>query len=286
MAEEVGVELARSILDDEPAPLDEPGIARQRSRVDDLRERLAGRMDERALALLSLADALVPVSVWIVGGDGWAYDIGFGGLDHVLSSGRNVNILVLDTEVYSNTGGQASKSTPRAATAKFASDGKATRKKDLGLLAQAYGDVYVAQIALGANETQTVRAMREAAAHDGPSLLIAYSTCIAHGIEMATSMSHQKQAVSSGYWPLYRYHPSPDEGSHPFSLDSKKPTIPLREFHEQETRFAVLSRSDPQRAEHLQALAQADVDERWHYYEQLAGVERSVPTDEHEVGQP
>ena len=256
---------------------------RQRDLVVRLREQLAGRTDERALALASLADALVPVSVWIIGGDGWAYDIGFGGLDHVLSSGRNVNILVLDTEVYSNTGGQASKSTPRAATAKFASNGKATRKKDLGLLAQAYGDVYVAQIALGANETQTVRAMREATAHDGPSLVIAYSTCIAHGIDMATSMTHQKQAVASGYWPLYRYHPSPEQGSHPFSLDSKKPSIPLHEFHEHETRFAVLSRSDPQRAEHLQALAQADVDERWHYYEQLAGVERSVPVDEHEA---
>jgi pyruvate-ferredoxin/flavodoxin oxidoreductase len=282
LADEVGTELAREIIEDEPGPEDEEGIARQRGLVVQLRAQLAGRTDERARALDSLADALVPVSVWIIGGDGWAYDIGFGGLDHVLSSGRNVNILVLDTEVYSNTGGQASKSTPRAATAKFASNGKTTRKKDLGLLAQAYGDVYVAQIALGANETQTVRAMREATAHDGPSLIIAYSTCIAHGIDMATSMTHQKQAVASGYWPLYRYHPSPEQGSHPFSLDSKKPTVPLHEFHENETRFAVLTRSDPQRAEHLQALAQADVDERWHYYEQLAGVERNIPVDEHE----
>ena len=233
-------------------------------------------------ALASLADALVPVAVWIVGGDGWAYDIGFGGLDHVLSSGRNVNILVLDTEVYSNTGGQASKSTPRAATAKFASDGKGTRKKDLGLLAQAYGDVYVAQIAIGANETQSVRAFREAVAHEGPSLVIAYSTCIAHGIDMGTSMTHQKRAVASGYWPLYRVHPSPEPGTHPFSLDSKAPSIRLHEFLQHETRFAVLERSDPARAEHLQALAQADVDERWHYYEQLAGVERSIPVDEHE----
>ena len=282
MADEVGGDLARALIEDEPGPEDEDGIARQRELVAALRARLAGRTDNRARALDSLADALVPVSVWIIGGDGWAYDIGFGGLDHVLSSGRNVNILVLDTEVYSNTGGQASKSTPRAATAKFASNGKTTRKKDLGLLAQAYGDVYVAQIALGANETQTVRAMREAMAHDGPSLIIAYSTCIAHGIEMSTSMTHQKQAVASGYWPLYRYHPSPEQGSHPFSLDSKKPTVPLHEFHENETRFAVLTRSDPERAEHLQALAQADVDERWRYYEQLAGVERNVPVDEHE----
>ena len=279
----VGEELARDLLDDEPGPEDEAGIVVQRERVSRLRERLAGIDRDDARRLASLADALVPVSVWIVGGDGWAYDIGFGGLDHVLSSGRNVNVLVLDTEVYSNTGGQASKSTPRAATAKFASDGKGTRKKDLGLLAQAYGDVYVAQVAMGANETQVVRALREATAHEGPSLVIAYSTCIAHGIDMATSMTHQKQAVASGYWPLYRYHPSPESGTHPFSLDSKAPTVPLHDFLEAETRFAVLERSDPARAEHLQALAQADVDERWHYYEQLAGVERSIPVDEHEA---
>jgi pyruvate-ferredoxin/flavodoxin oxidoreductase len=283
LADEVGVDLAAAILENEPGPADEAGIASHRVLVGTLRQRLASVTDPRGRALESLADALVPVSVWIVGGDGWAYDIGFGGLDHVLSSGRNVNVLVLDTEVYSNTGGQASKSTPRGATAKFASNGKTTRKKDLGLLAQAYGDVYVAQIALGGNETQTVRAMREAAAHDGPSLIIAYSTCIAHGIDMATSMTHQKQAVASGYWPLYRYHPSPEPGTHPFSLDSKKPTVKLHEFQENETRFAVLERSDPDRAQHLQALAQADVDERWHYYEQLAGVERSIPVDEHEA---
>jgi pyruvate-ferredoxin/flavodoxin oxidoreductase len=283
LADEVGVELATTLLEVEPSPEDETAIAEHRGLVAELRTRLAELPHDRGRVLLSLADALVPVSVWIVGGDGWAYDIGFGGLDHVLSSGRNVNILVLDTEVYSNTGGQASKSTPRGATAKFASNGKTTRKKDLGLLAQAYGDVYVAQIALGGNETQTVRAMREAAAHHGPSLIIAYSTCIAHGIDMATSMTHQKQAVASGYWPLYRYHPSPEPGTHPFSLDSKKPTVRLHEFQENETRFAVLERSDPARSEHLQALAQADVDERWHYYEQLAGVERTIPVDEHEA---
>ena len=282
LAHAVGEDLARELLDDEPGPEDEAGIVRQRERVALLRERLGGIDGPEAAALASLADALVPVAVWIVGGDGWAYDIGFGGLDHVLSSSRNVNILVLDTEVYSNTGGQASKSTPRAATAKFASDGKGTRKKDLGLLAQAYGDVYVAQIAMGANETQAVRAFREAVAHEGPSLVIAYSTCIAHGIDMGTSMTHQKRAVASGYWPLYRVHPSPEPGTHPFSLDSKAPSIPLHEFLEHETRFAVLERSDPERAEHLQALAQADVDERWHHYEQLAGVERSIPVDEHE----
>ncbi len=277
LAPSVGAELAAALRGGAEAD-DEVGIARQRDLVVRLREALARVEGPAARRLAAFADALVPESVWIVGGDGWAYDIGFGGLDHVLSSGQDVNILVLDTEVYSNTGGQASKATPRGATAKFASDGKATRKKDLGLLAQAYGDVYVAQIALGANETQAVRSLREAAAHAGPSLVIAYSTCIAHGIEMSTSMSHQKQAVASGYWPLYRYHPSPDAGTRPFSLDSKAPTIPLREFRESETRFSVLARTAPQRAAELDVLAQADVDERWHYYEQLGGVERSVPT--------
>jgi len=192
---------------------------------------------------------------------------------------------VLDTEVYSNTGGQASKSTPRGATAKFASHGKATKKKDLGLLAQAYGDVYVGQIALGANETQTVRAILEAAAWPGPSLILAYSTCIAHGIEMSTSMAHQKAAVTSGYWPLYRFHPSPEPGTHPFSLDSKKPTTSLHDFTDEETRYTSLERDDHDRSEHLLELAQADIDERWHYYEQLAGIERSLSADtEDELG--
>ncbi len=279
LAPAIGGELVAALLD-EPDLQDEAAMTRQRELVGRLRAVLPRVQTPDGERLTSLADALIPSSTWIVGGDGWAYDIGFGGLDHVLSSGANVNILVLDTEVYSNTGGQASKSTPRGATAKFASNGKGTRKKDLGLLAQAYGDVYVAQIALGANETQAVRSLLEAAAHDGPSLVIAYSTCIAHGIEMSTSMSHQKQAVASGYWPLYRYHPSPESGAHPFSLDSKAPTIPLAEFMESETRFAVLARTDPARASELDLLAQADVDERWHYYEQLGGVERSVPTQD------
>ncbi len=279
LAAEVGEELARAILDEEPHTDDEPGMTEQRRQVAELRERLGGIDSREAKALLSMTDALIPVSVWIIGGDGWAYDIGSAGLDHVLASGRDVNILVLDTEVYSNTGGQASKATPRGATAKFASNGKATGKKDLGQLAQSYGDVYVAQIALGANEMQTVRAMREAVAHRGPSLIIAYSTCIAHGIDMATSMTHQKSAVASGYWPLYRFHPSPEPGTHPFSLDSKKPTMSVKDFEREETRFAVLERTDPQRAEHLQTLSQGDVDERWHYYEQLVGVERVVPAD-------
>ena len=280
LAAEIGEDLASDLLTKQPHIDDEPAIAEQRTRVAQLRERLAAIDDPRARSLDAIAEALVPLAVWIVGGDGWAYDIGFGGLDHVLSSGANVNVIVLDTEVYSNTGGQASKATPRGAAAKFASSGKGTKKKDLGLLAQAYGDVYVAQIAIGANETQTVRALLEAAAYDGPSLVIAYSTCIAHGIEMATSMTHQKAAVASGYWPLYRFHPSPEPGAHPFHLDSKKPTIPLHEFEQHETRYAALYRTEPERAAALEAQAQADIDERWNYYDQLAGVERTVVAEE------
>ena len=280
LASTVGDDLASAILSADQST--EAGIAAQRERVAALKGQLAtldGTLGAAPRRLLSLADDLVAKSFWIVGGDGWAYDIGFGGLDHVLSSGRDVNLLVLDTEVYSNTGGQASKATPRAAAAKFASSGKATAKKDLGAIARAYGDVYVAQIALGANEMQTVRALLEAEAWHGPSLVVAYSTCIAHGIEMSTSMSHMKSAVASGYWPLYRYHPSPTAGARPFQLDAKRPTQRLSDFTMSEARFAMLARTEPERARHLLALAQADVDERWHYYEQLAGVERSVPQD-------
>ena len=277
LAPAVGAELASAILDADQSG--EAGLTAQRDRVAALKERLATIAGTAAGRLLGLADELVAKSFWIVGGDGWAYDIGFGGLDHVLGCGRNVNLLVLDTEVYSNTGGQASKSTPRGAAAKFASSGKSTAKKDLGAVARAYGDVYVAQIALGANEMQTVRALAEAEAWNGPSLVIAYSTCIAHGIDMATSMNHMKSAVTSGYWPLYRYHPSPTPDAHPFQLDSKRPTLRLGEFAQTEARFAMLARSDPERSRHLLALAQADVDERWRYYEQLGGLERSVPQD-------
>ena len=198
-------------------------------------------------------------------------------LDHVLGSGRDVNILVLDTEVYSNTGGQASKATPRGAVAKFAAGGKRTAKKDLGVEARRYGNVYVAQIAIGANDVQAVKAFAEAEAWPGPSLIIAYSTCIAHGIEMRTSMSHQKDAVKSGYWPLYRYKPGGDEHLTPFQLDSKAPSIPVDVFMGAETRFATLRRSDPDAATELTALAQRDIDERWRYYDQLAHVERTVP---------
>ena len=233
--------------------------------------------DVAAIHLASVADALVKNGTWIIGGDGWAYDIGFGGLDHVLSSGRNVNILVLDTEVYSNTGGQASKATPRSAVAKFTAAGKGAGKKDLGAIARAYGNVYVAQIAIGANDTQTTKALVEAEAWPGPSLVIAYSTCIAHGIDMSQSMGHMKDAVRSGYWPLYRFSPSDAEHGTPFHLDSKEAAIPVAEFVATEARFAVLNRTHPERAAELGALLQADADERWRYYSQLASVERTVP---------
>ena len=258
----------------------EPEIELQRARVERLRDALAGVNGEHASDarhLLALAGDLVRRGVWIIGGDGWAYDIGFGGVDQVLSSGRNVNILVLDTEVYSNTGGQASKATPRGAVAKFAAAGKGTQKKDLGAIARSYGDVYVAQISMGANDQQTTKALLEADAWPGPSLVIAYSTCIAHGIDMSMSMSHQKDAVKSGYWPLYRYQPSEIEGGKPFKLDSAAPSIPLADFVATETRFAVLQRTNPDRAAELATLGQADVDERRRYYEQLAGIERTVP---------
>jgi pyruvate-ferredoxin/flavodoxin oxidoreductase len=281
LADEVGTDLATALLA-EPTPT-EHEVIEQRTRVAVLRERLADLVvsndplvADRAQRLSAIADELVRTSTWIVGGDGWAYDIGFGGVDHVLGSGRNVNLLVLDTEVYSNTGGQASKATPLGAVAKFAMGGKPTGKKDLGAIARRYGNVYVAQIAIGGSDIQTVKALAEADAWDGPSLIIAYSTCIAHGIDMETSMSHQKDAVKSGYWPLYRYKPTTEEHEHPFQLDSAAPSIPLKEFALKEARFSMLARSDPARSAELLDLAQQDIDERWHYYEQLAGVERSL----------
>jgi pyruvate-ferredoxin/flavodoxin oxidoreductase len=278
LAPAVGEDLVRDLLDSSQDT--EAEIALQRDRVARLRERLAtveGEHRSEAQHLLALAGDLVQQGIWIIGGDGWAYDIGFGGLDHVLSSGRNVNVLVLDTEVYSNTGGQASKATPRAAVAKFAAAGKATGKKDLGAVARAYGNVFVAQVSMGGNDTQTTKALLEAAAWPGPSLVIAYSTCIAHGIDMSKSMTHQRDAVKSGYWPLYRYQPSEIEDGQPFKLDSKAPSIPVADFMSTQTRFAILRRTQPERAAELAALAQADADERWRYYEQLAGMQRSVP---------
>src|SRR5665811_1730940 len=278
LAPVIGEGLVRELLDSVQGT--EAEITQQRDRVRRLRdilEKVDGDARADARHLLALANDLVRQGIWIVGGDGWAYDIGFGGLDQVLSSGRNVNILVLDTEVYSNTGGQASKSTPRGAVAKFAAAGKSTGKKDLGAIARAYGNVYVAQIAMGANDLHTTKALLEADAWPGTSLVIAYSTCIAHGIDMSKSMSHQKDAVKSGYWPLYRFQPSEIEGGQPFKLDSNAPSIPIKDFVATETRFAILQRTNPERATELAALAQADADERWRYYEQLAGMHRSIP---------
>ena len=211
--------------------------------------------------------------MWGIGGDGWAYDIGYGGLDHVLASGRNINLLVLDTEVYSNTGGQASKATGLGAVAKFAAGGKPTPKKDLGMMIATYGYAYIAQVAMGANERQTIRAFMEAESYDGPSLIIAYSTCIAHGIDMATGMNQERLAVRSGHWPLYRYDPRLKlEGKNPFQLDSRKPEIPLRDYIYNETRYRMLTQSDPAAAERLLKLAQAAVLDRWQRYEYLANM--------------
>jgi len=275
---ELGDELATGLLTGVQDT--EAEIVLQRERVDLLTEALGkiqGPRSSEARHLLALAGDLVRKGVWIIGGDGWAYDIGFGGVDQVLSSGRNVNILVLDTEVYSNTGGQASKATPRGAVAKFSAAGKGTAKKDLGAIARSYGNVYVAQISMGGNDLQTTKALLEADAWPGPSLVIAYSTCIAHGIDMTKSMTHQKDAVKSGYWPLYRFQPSEIDGGKPFKLDSSAPTIPIADFVATEARFAVLQRTNPDRAAELATLAQADADERWRYYQQLAGIERTVP---------
>jgi pyruvate-ferredoxin/flavodoxin oxidoreductase len=251
----------------------EAGIAAQRARVARLRELLAGVDSAAARELASVADALVRKSVWIVGGDGWAYDIGYGGLDHVLASGKNVNVLVLDTEVYSNTGGQASKSTPRGAVAKFAAAGKDGAKKDLALMAMTYGHVYVARVAMGGSDVQTLRALREAEAYEGPSLVIAYSHCIAHGYDLRHGMDQQKAAVLSGHWPLLRYDPTlARAGKNPLQLDSKPPSVPLRSYAYHETRYTMLAHSDPAAAARLLDLAEADVDARWRLYEHLAAL--------------
>lgn len=269
LAPEIGETLASELLNGDQS--DEAGIYEQRERLKILKKKLSEMTSPEALDLLTIADNLVKRSIWIVGGDGWAYDIGYGGLDHVLASGRNVNILVLDTEVYSNTGGQMSKATPRAAVAKFAAAGKPTVKKDLALLSLAYGNVYVARIAMGANDLQTLRAIIEAEAYDGPSVIIAYSHCIAHGIDMTKGMRNQKMAVDTGYWPLFRFNPTVAlEGGNPMKLDSKEPKIALKEFTSLETRFKMLEKSHPERAKELLALAQKDVNARWAMYEKLA----------------
>ena len=276
LRDEIGEPLAAALLD--AAQDTDEQIRLQRERVAQLKPLLSASTTPLAAQLLAVADSLVVRSVWIVGGDGWAYDIGYGGLDHVLASGRNVNILVLDTEVYSNTGGQASKATPRGAVAKFAAAGKSIGKKDLGMIAMAYGNVYVAQVAMGANPVQTVRTFQEAASWNGPSLIIAYSHCIAHGIDMTTGMSHQREAVKSGYLTLYHYDPRLGMGGadHPLKLDSRKPTQPLEQFAMKEGRYAMLAQADPARAKMLMKAAQKDADARWQLYEQVAGVHRVV----------
>jgi pyruvate-ferredoxin/flavodoxin oxidoreductase len=267
----LGQELVDGLLNADQST--ELGIKEQRDRVAVLKKKLSNSKEAKAKDLLSLADVFVKKSVWIMGGDGWAYDIGYGGLDHVIASGRNVNILVLDTEVYSNTGGQASKSTPRGAVAKFAAQGKGLSKKDLGLLAMSYGYVYVARIAMGANDQHTLRAILEAEAYDGPSLIIAYSHCIAHGIDMAKGLEQQKLAVQSGYWPLFRYNPALSaQGQNPLVIDSKEPTIRMEEYAYNETRYRMLLQSDEVRAEALMNLARQDVKSRWQLYQQMAAM--------------
>lgn len=251
----------------------EPEINAQRERVTLLRSRLIGDDSSDARNLLAIADSLVRKSVWILGGDGWAYDIGFGGLDHVLGSGKNVNVLVMDTEVYSNTGGQASKATPRGAVAKFATAGKGMNKKDLAMEAVSYGYVYVARVALGGNDSHVVKAFQEAEAHDGPSIIIAYSSCIAHGYDLVHSLDQQKLAVQSGYWPLMRYNPKlRDEGKNPFQLDSRAPSIRLKEYAYREARYTMLERSNPEMAAKLLEEAQDDVERMWRVYSARAAM--------------
>jgi len=248
------------------------GIELQRARVAALKRVLetCGRHEQ----LLSVADYLVKKSVWTIGGDGWAYDIGYGGLDHVIASGRNVNILVLDTEVYSNTGGQMSKATPLGAVAQFAAAGKPIGKKDLGMMAMTYGTVYVARVALGANATQTVRAFVEAESYNGPSLIIANAHCQLHGINMREGLRYQKMAVESGAWPLFRYDPRKKAaGENPLTLDSKEPTLPLKEYMYSENRFRQLQRANPERAAELLERAKKDVADRFKMYQQWASLD-------------
>jgi pyruvate-ferredoxin/flavodoxin oxidoreductase len=265
LAPAIGAEQAADLIG--ASQKTEPEIEKQRERVKALRAVLAGNSSSDAKNLLAIADTLVRKSVWILGGDGWAFDIGFGGLDHVLGSGKKVNVLVLDTEVYSNTGGQASKATPRGAVAKFAASGKPTSRKDLAMEAVSYGSVYVAQVAIGGNDSHVIKAFQEAEAHDGPSLIIAYSSCIAHGYDLVHGLEQQKLAVQSGYWPLMRYNPAlREEGKNPFQLDSKAPAIRLKEYAYREARYTMLARSNPELAAELLSEAQDDVERQWRVY--------------------
>jgi pyruvate-ferredoxin/flavodoxin oxidoreductase len=263
---------------------DEAGIHEQRQRVSELKRRLQAEVEQEgdhspvAQELLELADDLVKRSVWIVGGDGWAYDIGFGGLDHLFASQHDVNVLVLDTEVYSNTGGQMSKATPKGAVAKFASGGKPTSKKDLGLMAMTYGHVYVASVAMGARDEHTLRAFLEAESYPGPSLILAYSHCIAHGIDMAKGMAQQKQAVDSGRWLLYRHDPRRlEQGLPPLQLDCRSPSLPLAEAMSSENRFRMLRYSHPEQARALSDEAQRELQQRWELYQRLAQPSEPAP---------
>ncbi|MGZ8368739.1 MAG: pyruvate:ferredoxin (flavodoxin) oxidoreductase [Rhodoplanes sp.] len=268
---QLGDVLVKGLLEGDQST--EAGIDEQRGRVAELKQKLAEIKTPEAQALLAVADGLVRKSVWILGGDGWAYDIGFGGLDHVLGAGRNVNVLVMDTEVYSNTGGQMSKATPRAAVAKFATGGKRTGKKDLAMEALSYGYVYVAKVAMGGNDAHTVNAFLEAEAHEGPSIIIAYSHCIAHGFDMANGLNQQKNAVLSGYWPLMRYNPGlREQGKNPFQLDSKAPSIPFRQYAYNEARYTMLVRSNPLAARELLKMAQDDVERQWRVYSNRAAM--------------
>ena len=265
----IGENLAQAILNADQKT--EAGIHEQRERVKELKAKLEELGTPEAGYLCDVADALVKKSIWAVGGDGWAYDIGYGGLDHVLASGRNVNVLVLDTEVYSNTGGQASKSTPRGAVAKFAAGGKPVGKKDLAMMAVSYGSVYVARVAMGSSDMHTLKAFQEAEAFDGPSLIIAYSHCIAHGYDMAFGMDQQKAAVNSGYWPLFRFNPAlAAQNKNPFQLDSRPPSIALKDYVYNETRYTMLAKSNPEHAKKLLAEAQEDVNSRWKLYDYMA----------------
>ena len=265
----IGEDLAQALINADQKT--EQGVFEQRERVKILKQKLAAIDTPQSRDLASIADSLVKKSVWIVGGDGWAYDIGYGGLDHVLASGRNVNVLVLDTEVYSNTGGQASKSTPRGAVAKFAAGGKPAGKKDLAMMAVSYGSVYVARIAMGSSDMQTIKAFQEAEAYNGPSLIIAYSHCIAHGYDLAFGMDQQKAAVNSGYWPLFRYNPDfAAQNKNPFQLDSRAPSLALKDFLYNETRYTMLVKSNPEEAKRLLGLAQEDVAARWKLYDYMA----------------
>ena len=282
---QLGAELVDAIIMADQST--EAGIHEQRQRVAQLKQTLQEIDDPRARDLLSVADVLVRKSVWIVGGDGWAYDIGYGGLDHVLASGRNVNVLVMDTQVYSNTGGQSSKATPRAAVAKFAAKGKEIPRKDLAMMAMSYGYVYVAQVAMGASDVQTLKAFQEAEAHEGPSLILAYSHCISHGYDLRYGLDQQKLAMQSGLWPLFRYNPALTAvGKNPLTIDSREPSIPLSKYAYNETRYRMLLQSDEQRAENLMELAQQDVKSRWDLYEQMAKMHydgTEAPNDESEA---